>query len=841
MPKLWRSLLGRTEERADPQVSVDQWLEMFNFQGLGYALTGTTTSADTESIENSFIGYINGLYKTNGIVFACMEVRRSLFSEARFQWQRINKGRPGDLFGTRELDILDTPWPNGTTGELLSRAIQDADLSGNHYVVREAGRLRRLRPDWVQIILTAPPDQAVESDVAGYIYYPGGILNNPDIARLYTTEEMAHWSPIPDPEAQYRGMSWLTPILREVQADKQATEHKAKYLANGATPKLSVSLKETVTRDQFIQFIEAFEAANGGIDNAYKCLHPSTDVAMWDGTRRAAGLVVPGDRVVAWSGGRAVPGTVSDAQWQAPSPIVTVTTQRGRVIKTNDRHPFLARRVVRKYRQYLSGEQWVEAADLLPGDLLTTGLGWASDDAPDMITPYQAWILGALVGDGSLAQSTPVISAWDAGIRDRFKISHTLNSTGKGHDYRVLGIRSLCVESGIMGKRSWEKRIPESVMTGSLKVKSAFMSGLIDTDGHVTDPEIRGSADVGITSTSHGLLMDAQHVLASMGVNASVSLSMSAGREGKGVKGRDAWRLNAMGNVQAVRLHEILDLACAEKSRRLSVYADTPSRDDRSRMDRVVSVEISSPEPTIGLEIAEHHTHVTGGVVTHNTLYLGGGADVSMIGANMQQLDFKQVQGAGESRIAAAAGVPSVVVGFSEGMQGSSLNAGNYKTAKESLGDRTLRPLWRSVSASYQSITRLPRDPRTGTAPVQGTVRLWYDDRDIAFLRTDRLEASKIMTENSASVIKFVQGGFTPESSVAAVNTGDLTLLQHTGLVSVQLLPPGQTPPGSGGEPAPEPPALPPGEKTKELPPPGQLPSSKDPQSKPDATAPEGG
>jgi hypothetical protein len=171
-----------------------------------------------------------------------------------------------------------------------------------------------------------------------------------------------------------------------------------------------------------------------------------------------------------------------------------------------------------------------------------------------------------------------------------------------------------------------------------------------------------------------------------------------------------------------------------------------------------------------------------------------------------------------------------VVVGFSEGMQGSSLNSGNYKSAKESFADKTLRSLWQSVSAAYQSITPMPTASRS--------VRLWYDDRDIAFLRTDQLEAAKIMSENSASVIKFVQGGFTPESSVKAVAAGDVTLLQHTGLVSVQLLAPGETPDGET-PPDGSAPELPPGEEPKELPPGSdQLPSSKDPQSE---QAPKGG
>jgi phage portal protein BeeE len=468
MPKLWRSLLGRPEERSDGLMTMDQWSEMFNFGGLNYMMTGTSASIDTESIENSFIGYINGLYKTNGVVFALMEARRSIFSEARFQFQRINKGRPGDLFGSPALNMLEYPWPNATTGELLSRAIQDVDLAGNHYLVREPKRFRRLRPDWVQILLSAPPADAVQSDVIGYAYWPGGIgYGKPQI---YFPEEMAHWCPIPDPEAQYRGMSWLTPVIREVQSDKQATEHKAKFYSNAATPKLSVSLKDNVTKAQFLEFMEAFEAANGGIENAYK------------------------------------------------------------------------------------------------------------------------------------------------------------------------------------------------------------------------------------------------------------------------------------------------------------------------------------------------------------TIYLGGGADVNLVGANMVQMDFKNVQGAGETRMAAAAGVPAVVVGFSEGLQGSSLNEGNYKAAKENFADKTMRPLWRSISASYQTLVAMPSS--------NGTVRLWYDDRDIAFLRTDRLEAAKIMTEESSSIIKFVTGGFTPESSVAAVTSGDSNLLEHTGLVSVQLLPPGQVPPGTDTTPgAPgSSPELPPGKTAPLALPPGKTP-----------------
>ncbi|WP_157251110.1 phage portal protein [Nonomuraea typhae] len=267
--KLWRSLLGRDDEK---RYSFSDWAaDKMLFGGMTYPLLGGGWSK-SEEIEQTFPGYVQGAYKANGVVFATVLARLLLFTEARFQWQRMSGGRPGDLFGTPDLAILETPWPNGTTGELLARMEQDASLGGNFYAARETGRIRRLRPDWVSIILTAPPDEAVESDVAGYLYRPGGIGSRAE-GQIYLPDEVCHWSPVPDPEAQYRGMSWVTPVVREVQADKAATLHKSRFFDNAATPNLAVSFKESVTKEQFKEFMEAMNAAHQGVDNAYRTLY----------------------------------------------------------------------------------------------------------------------------------------------------------------------------------------------------------------------------------------------------------------------------------------------------------------------------------------------------------------------------------------------------------------------------------------------------------------------------------------------------------------------------------------------------------------------------------------
>lgn len=268
MPKLWQALRGRRVAEQRQLVPSG-----FVFEGGWYPLVGYAHyGGDTEKPAETFGAYVNGAYKTNGIIFAVVLARMLLFSEARFQWQRITDGRPGDLFGSRELAILENPWPNGTTGELLARMEQDVSLAGNFFAVREGDRLRRLRPDWVEIILTEPPDQAVRSDVFAYRYTPGGPMSGGH-PEYFLPNEVCHWSPIPDPEAQYRGMSWITPVIRELQADQAATEHKAKFFENAATPNLAVSLKEGLTPEQFQEFVDAMDAQHKGVRNAYKTLY----------------------------------------------------------------------------------------------------------------------------------------------------------------------------------------------------------------------------------------------------------------------------------------------------------------------------------------------------------------------------------------------------------------------------------------------------------------------------------------------------------------------------------------------------------------------------------------
>src|SRR5690606_39636040 len=95
--------------------------------------------------------------------------------------------------------------------------------------------------------------------------------------------------------------------------------------------------------------------------------------------------------------------------------------------------------------------------------------------------------------------------------------------------------------------------------------------------------------------------------------------------------------------------------------------------------------------------------------------------------SNFREMDFRSLKQLSETRVAMAAGVHPTVLGMSEGLQGSSLNAGNFNSAARLTANTTLRPWWRNACASLQVLLKTPSEG----------AELWYDDSAISFLYDD--------------------------------------------------------------------------------------------------------
>jgi Phage portal protein len=215
-------------------------------------------------------------------------------------------------------------------------------------------------------------------------------------------------------------------------------------------------------------------------------------------------------------------------------------------------------------------------------------------------------------------------------------------------------------------------------------------------------------------------------------------------------------------------------------------------------------------DPSVGLDSVKKFRDLmddehAGVMNAYKTLYLGGGADATVVGKDFAQLEFAITQGKGESRLASAAGVSPSWVGFSEGLAGSALNAGNFTAARRRISDGTLEHLWRCAAGCLENVVDRP-------ARADSSVRLWYDNR-IPFMRIDEGDRAAVQTQEAATIGGLINNGFTAESAVAAVSNNDWSLLEHTGLISVQLQPPGKGSESPTGVPedAPSPASLPPG------------------------------
>ena len=178
----------------------------------------------------------------------------------------------------------------------------------------------------------------------------------------------------------------------------------------------------------------------------------------------------------------------------------------------------------------------------------------------------------------------------------------------------------------------------------------------------------------------------------------------------------------------------------------------------------------------------------------YRTLYLAAGADATVVGSNFKDMDLKAVQGAGETRMAMLGRVPAPLLGISEGLAGSSLNAGNFGMARRIFADSWIYPTLQDLAASLEAIVPPPPNPRTGLQDSE----LWFDTQDMPILREDAKDAAEIEQIKMSTITGYVKEGFTADSAVAAVNGQDVKLLRHTGLVSVQLQPPGTTAPADG-------------------------------------------
>lgn len=272
--------------------SIDWYIEnyvvpamtQFGYGGHTYQTQGLTMTGlgpAVREVANDLPAYMRAV-RACPPAFAAQMVRAAILSQVRFNFRNApGTTTPRRPFTTKALGLLEKPWPNGTTGQMVSQMEWHEGLTGNAYVYNQATsprRLRLLRPDWVGIMYGSQrepedPLHAIDGEVIAYVYQQGGFMANRGRIETFMPDEIAHWCPLPDPESPGIGMSWLTPAIRDMQGDRAATEHKLKFFTNGATPNLVIKGIVAKDKEQFDMVVDMIDEKHKGLANAYRTLY----------------------------------------------------------------------------------------------------------------------------------------------------------------------------------------------------------------------------------------------------------------------------------------------------------------------------------------------------------------------------------------------------------------------------------------------------------------------------------------------------------------------------------------------------------------------------------------
>jgi replicative DNA helicase len=199
-----------------------------------------------------------------------------------------------------------------------------------------------------------------------------------------------------------------------------------------------------------------------------------------------------------------------------------ISTKSGNITESTGNHPYYV------WRDDWDKPNWVNAEELLIGDRVATVNKIPIVNNEDSITPDESELLGYLVGDGSLTQSSIRFTSETSEIPER--MNHLLecllynNHVSKNKTKYEYGIPKnlasdkndlleLIKRTGLFKKNSHTKRIPKQILNGSKEIISRFISGLWATDGYITHNDNGDNISIGIGLCNKELIRDIQYLL----------------------------------------------------------------------------------------------------------------------------------------------------------------------------------------------------------------------------------------------------------------------------------------------------------------------------------------
>lgn len=274
----------------------------------------------------------------------------------------------------------------------------------------------------------------------------------------------------------------------------------------------------------------------GEIESTNPCVAADSFVMTTNGPRQVGDLLGGGFKVVV--DGKSFPTTRRGFFSTGTKPVFRLTTKEGYQLRVTADHPIL--RAVSVARKSV-GREWTEASRLEPGDRIFLHdhrdfTGWDGKYGN-----AEGYLMGLLVGDGTLKRDRAVISVWrrdkavnglspsfggPAGVMAKaleaaITLPHRVDFTGwhevvgRG-EYRMslAAVRHVALD---LGMRSGSKAITPELEKCSSLFYEGFLAGFFDADGSVQGDQKKG-VSVRLSQSDLPTLEAVQRMLLRLGI-----------------------------------------------------------------------------------------------------------------------------------------------------------------------------------------------------------------------------------------------------------------------------------------------------------------------------------
>ncbi len=273
-----------------------------------------------------------------------------------------------------------------------------------------------------------------------------------------------------------------------------------------------------------------------GADDRYglnPCVTADTWVHTGDGPRQVKDLI--GQQHSTYVNGELFSTTAEGFFYSGTKAVLKLTTQEGHRLRLTGNHKVLKVTAQTQKAQYT---EWVEAETLQPGDhvLLHNHRDLQPWDGKG--TREAGWLLGNLVGDGSLAKTqwndSALLRFWGESQEEMSEHAIALLQTTVGYERRTAaahyhrqlkhrvvnsaGLASLAAEFGIT---PGHKEITAAVEQGSYEFYQGFLQGLFDADGSVQGSQAKGIS-VRLAQSNLANLQAVQRMLGRLGIVSTI-------------------------------------------------------------------------------------------------------------------------------------------------------------------------------------------------------------------------------------------------------------------------------------------------------------------------------